>query len=182
MKILVLMPLDEKWSYVATELWKHLSDKAKENSFAMPMFTEWQLKTKKMVVGADLPPHWNVATMGSIIKAREIYKIQDSAKKDFILFGNISPDYKFDAIFNFQDTEEDKAYEDKYIEKLKAALGDDLAPYFNFYPSTASKMPLHNVEAAAAFLSAYIETDPHLDEIKAKYQETLKFKEDPHNA
>lgn len=40
MKILVLMPLDEKWTFIATALWQKLSPKAKQVCFAMPMFTE----------------------------------------------------------------------------------------------------------------------------------------------
>lgn len=47
----------------------------------------------------------------------------------------------------------------------------------NFYDATASIMTLHNIKAAAAFLSAYLQTDPHIDSIKEEYQNTLKFKE-----
>lgn len=57
MKILLLMPLDEKWSYIAAELYKNLTTEAKEKTFAMPMFTEWQIATKQLVVGKDLPIH-----------------------------------------------------------------------------------------------------------------------------
>lgn len=179
MKILVLMPLDEKWSYIATELYKNLSQNAKDNTFAMPMFTEWQLATGKMVLGNDLPKHWNIATFGTIIKAREMYKLQESAKKDFLLIGNIKPDYEFDKIFNFQDTEVDLEYKDLYVEKLKEAFKDvpELIKNLEFYDAAASTMTLHNIPAAAKFLSAYLETDPHLEDIKEQYKNDLKFKE-----
>ena len=43
-------------------------------------------------------------------------------------------------------------------------------------------MTLHNITAAAKFLSAYLETDPHIEEIKEKYKNDLNFKEEPTNA
>ena len=183
MKILVLMPLDEKWSYIATELYKNLSQYAKENTFAMPMFTEWQLATGKMVLGNDLPKYWNIATFGSIIKAREMYRLQEVAKRDFILIGNIKPEYKFDVIFNFQDTEEDESYKDLYVEKLKQVFKDEpsLLQSLEFYDAAASTMTLHNIPAAAKFLSAYLETDPRIEDIKEQYKHDLKFKEEINN-
>ena len=184
MKILVLMPLDEKWSYIASALYENLTEEAKQKTFAMPMFTEWQMATKKLVVGKDLPLHWNTATFGTIIKAREMYQLQDAAKQDFMLIGNIRPDYKFDAIFNFQDVEKDEEYKDLYIEKLREVFKNEqtLMNNLEFYDAAASTMTLHNITAAAKFLSAYLETDPHIEEIKEKYKNDLNFKEEPTNA
>ena len=51
-----------------------------------------------------------------------------------------------------------------------------------FYDAAASTMTLHNITAAAKFLSAYLETDPHIEEIKEKYKNDLNFKEEPANA
>ena len=51
------MPLDEKWSYIASALYGSLTEEAKQKTFVMPMFTEWQMATKKLVVGNDLPLH-----------------------------------------------------------------------------------------------------------------------------
>ena len=179
MKILVLFPLDEKYSYIATALYKALDADTKDNTFVMPMFTEWQMLTKNMIIGNDLPVHWNVATFGSIIKAREMYKIQQESNKDFLLIGNIAPQYEFDAIFNFQDVDQDLPYEDMYVDKLKTSFAD--IPVLNdnlkFYDASASQMTLHNIAAAAEFLSSYMKTDPHLEEIKQKYIDTLHFKE-----
>ena len=181
MKILVLMPLDEKWSYIATELWKNLGKEAKQDSFSMPMFTEWQMQTKKFVLGNDLLPHWNVATLGTILKTKEVYQVQAAAHKNFLLIGNISPDFQFDAIFNFQDPSTDALYEDHYLDCLREKFKDTpvIAEQLKLYDASASTMPLHDIKAAAAFLTSYLQTDPHLDEIKTKYQETLHFKETP---
>lgn len=180
MKILILMPLDEKWSFIASGIYKNLDDNAKNKTFAMPMFTEWQLATKKMIIGNDLPQNWNIATFGSIVKAREMYKLSELNNDDFILIGNINPQYKFDMIFNFQAEEKDEAYEDLYIEKLKSIFKDEKVLYDNliFYNSTASMMTLHNIKAAANFISDYIKTDANIDKIKEKYKDTLVFKED----
>lgn len=46
MKILILMPLDEKWVYMATGLYKALTAKAKEVTFAMPQYMEYLIDTK----------------------------------------------------------------------------------------------------------------------------------------
>ena len=180
MKILLMIPLDEKWSYIATALYKNLDKETQNNTFCMPMFTEWQLATKKMIIGNDLPQNWSVATFGSIVKAREMYKLSELNNDDFILIGNINPQYKFDMIFNFQTEEKDEVYEDLYIEKLKIIFKDDKVLYDSliFYDSTASMMTLHNIKAAANFISDYIKTDANIDKIKEKYKDTLVFKED----
>ena len=179
MKILLMIPLDEKWSYIAAALYKNLDTETQNNTFCMPMFTEWQLATHNMIIGKELVEHWNVATFGSIVKAREMYHLQDAANKDFLLIGNINPGYKFDAIFNFQDILEDMPYKDLYIEKMREVFKDEpaLAKNLVFYDATASKMPLHNIKATAQFLSSYMKTDPHIDEIKAQYKNSLQFKD-----
>lgn len=179
MKILVLMPIGEDYSYIASGLFKALDPEARDCAFSLCMFSEWQRATQKMVIGADLPKTWTVATFGSLVKARELYRLQEAAKKDIIIIGNISPNYKFDAIFNFQDPEQDAPYEDRYLAKIAAAAQGDsvLTEALNVYDASASQMALHNFAAAGKFLSAYLKTDPHIDDIKAKYNDQLKFKE-----
>lgn len=179
MKILVLMPIGEDYSYIASGLFKALDPEARDCAFSLGMFSEWQRATNKMVIGTDLPKTWTVATFGSLMKARELYRLQDAAKKNVIIIGNISPDYKFDAIFNFQDPEKDAPYEDRYLAKVAAAAQGEtaLVDALNVYDASASQMALHNFAAAGKFLSAYLKTDPHIDDIKAKYNEQLKFKE-----
>lgn len=181
MKILVLMPIGEDYSYIASGLFKALDPEARDCAFSLCMFSEWQRTTQKMVVGADLPKTWTVATFGSLMKARELYRLQEAAKKDIIVIGNISPDYRFDAIFNFQDPERDAPYEDRYLTKIAAvAQGETaLTEAVRVYDASASQMTLHNFVAAGKFLSAYLKTDPHIDDIKAKYNDQLQFKETP---
>ena len=108
-----------------------------------------------------------------------MYKIQQESNKDFLLIGNIAPQYEFDAIFNFQEVDQDLPYEDMYVDKLKTSFADIpvLSNNLKFYDGSASQMTLHNIAAAAEFLSSYMKTDPHLEEIKQKYIDTLHFKE-----
>lgn len=132
----------------------------------------------KKYVFNDIPQHWNTATFGTIIKAREVYKAAENKHEDIIIIGNMSPDYKFDVIFNFQDPDKDLPYEDKYLQKLREVFNVQvLKDALTMYDASASTMTLHNTDAAAAFLSAYLETDPRIDDIKTKYQDLLeKFK------
>lgn len=179
MKILILMPIGEDYSYIASGLFKALDQEARDCAFSLGMFSEWQRTTKKMVIGKDLPNTWTVATFGSLMKARELYRLQDAAKKDIIIIGNISPDFKFDAVFNFQDPEKDAPYEDRYLAKVAAAAqGEDaLQDALRVYDASVSQMALHNFAAAGKFISEYLKTDPRIDDIKTKYENQLKFKE-----
>lgn len=88
-------------------------------------------------------------------------------------------DYKFDAVFNFQDEEQSCRYEDLFVEKLKEICASEelLMKYLNnLYTDEDSKLGLTNINAAADFISAYLDTDPHLDEITQKYREKLEHK------
>lgn len=179
MKILLLMPIDEKWSFMAAAIFNQLSDKAKDACFSLAMFSEWQIVTKKLIIGADLPINWNTATFGSLMKAKEWYKQREKDNKDCIIIGNVDASLSFDAVFNFQDEFEDLKYKDLYIEKLQDAFKDTrvITNALTLHKQEESKMTLHNIAATATFISAYCETDPHLEEIKKKYSATLKFKE-----
>lgn len=46
MKILVLMPLDEKNTYTAAGIYKALPAKVKDITFSMPMFMDYIVGTK----------------------------------------------------------------------------------------------------------------------------------------
>lgn len=177
MKILILMPLDERFTFIAASLYKNLRDEVKQDTFCMPMFSEWQMVTKKMVF-ADLPIHWNMATFGSLVKAKEFYKQQEKDKKDILIIGNTPVDCKFDMVFNFQDAEKDLPYCDKFLDQLKGISNDSAVQnILNTYNESAVKMTLHDYKAAGEFLSAYLKTDPQLDQIKEKYKDILHFKE-----
>lgn len=45
MKILVLMPLDERMSYYAAKIYSELSNEIKEITFSMPMFMDYMITT-----------------------------------------------------------------------------------------------------------------------------------------
>lgn len=46
MKILILMPCSEAWTYHATGIYKALPQDVKEITFAMPMYMEYLVDTK----------------------------------------------------------------------------------------------------------------------------------------
>lgn len=166
MKILVLMPLDERSVYMAARLYNYLPEEVKDKTFAMPMFMEY-------LVNGKIANNWAASVFQSIIAARSIYRAAE--KDDLIIIGNINNEYKFDAIFNFQDAEKDEEYLDVFLDKLKTIDDEDLKKMVeNMYEAKDSKMPLHNCEAAAEFLATYLTTDPHLEEIEQEYIEKLK--------
>ena len=99
----------------------------------------------------------------------------DIRNKDIL--DEICGKYKFDAIFNFQDIEEDLPFKDEFAAKVKDLVQSEevLAKLINnLYDNKDSIMPLHNCLATADFLSAYIKTDPGLDKLKTEYQKKLE--------
>lgn len=168
MKILLLMPLDEKSAYMASGIYKSLPKEIKEVTFCMPAFMEYLLITKTS-------PNWEYALFDSLLSAKHVY---EAAKDDnLIIIGNMPKDYKFDAIFNFQDLEESLDYNDPFIDKMreKVASEDILMKLIdNTYNKEDSKLSLHNCIATADFLTAYLQTDPQVDQIRASYEKRLQ--------
>lgn len=169
MKILVLMPLDEKSVYIASAIYHSLDSYAKDRCFAMPFFMQYLITTK-------IAPNWTYAVFDSILAAEHLYETAERAKDDMIIFGNMPKKYKFDIVFNIQDLDEDLPYEDKFMDKIRELIkGDETleAKVMDMYTNVDSNMALHNKIASADFLSAYLKTDPHLEEIEAKYRESI---------
>lgn len=154
MKILVLMPLDEKYVYAATGIYKSLSKEMKDITFAMPMFMQYAISTK-------ISPDWVYAAFDTIVSAESIYKTASANKDgDLIIIGNIDKKYEFDAVFNFQDIEDDSLeYKDYFIEKVKDVVKDSeilLSKINNLHDASESKMSLKDCKATAHFLENYI--------------------------
>ena len=170
MKILILMPLDEKWVYMANGIYSALPAKAKDVTFGMPIFMQYCMTTKAT-------PNWIYAVYDALVAVRSVY---EAAKdEDLIIIGNCSKDLEFDEIFNFQDIEEDMPFEDKFMEKIQELVKEDesLTKYVNnLYTNDDSKMALHNITATADFIAAYLETDPKIEQIKNEYKDKIKLK------
>ena len=169
MKILVLMPLDEKNTYMGAGIYKGLTAHAKDNCFSMPTFMDY-------VVGTKIAKNWEYALFYSILSAEKIYETAEKEKNDLIVIGNMPKEYKFDLIVNFQDLVESLPYEDKFVEKMREKSEGDslLSNMLNMYGNEDSKLAMHNILATADFLSKYIETDPHLEDIEADYEKRLE--------
>ena len=102
-------------------------------------------------------------------------------------FKELFPENRVEYFVSYYDYYQPEAYvpsKDLYIEKLREVFKNEqvLMSNLEFYDAAASTMTLHNITAAAKFLSAYLETDPHIEEIKEKYKNDLNFKEEPANA
>lgn len=172
MKILVLMPCDERMVYNAAKLYQELPKEIKDITFNMPMFMDY-------LVNVKIVDNWVMAFYDALISAEKLYAAAQKSKKDLIIFGNMPLNLPFDAVFNFQDAEEKLPYEDKFLEKIKEIVADEpilAACVEKMHSAEESKLSLINCKASAEFLSKYIKTDPKLEEIKEKYKDKLNFK------
>ena len=174
MKILLLMPCDERNIYEAQAIYNNLSAELKEQTFAMPCFMQYLVTT-------NLVKNWITAFYYSLVAAKNICKATET-KDNLIIIGNVPKDFKFDSIFNFQMAEKSLPYEDKFITKIKEAVSEDeklTALITNLYEAKDSQYSLHNCKATAQFLDKYIKTDFSLEEINQKiqeYEESIKRK------
>ena len=177
MKILVLMPCDERMTYYAAKIYKELPNDVKDITFSMPMFMDYLISSK--IVG-----NWVYAFFDSFVSMKNIYKTAAKQKEDLIVFGTAPKNMKFDAIFSFQEDAEQLPYKDLFLGKVKEIVKDEpkLTAYVeNLYSAEDSQFNLYNCKATAGFLAEYLKTDPKLEDIKAKYESKLKFKKKKEN-
>lgn len=170
MKILVLMPLQEQYEFAASAIYKALPHEVKEVTFVMPMFMNFLVTTK-------IAPNYSYSVFDALLTAEKLSKTADDSNANLVIIGNVKSDCHFDAIFNFQDIEQDLPYQDDFITKLIQIVKDEptLEYHINdLHQAQESKMALHNCTATADFLAAYLKTDPQLDQIKADYQKALE--------
>lgn len=186
MKILVLMPLDEKYTYLATALYNALPHEIKDKTFNMPMFMQWAITTK-------MSQNWTQALVWSLASAG--FSVQAAAAKqdDILVIGNCDKEYEFDAVFNMQDINESMPYKDLFLEKVIEQISanqynqtpeeqETVLKYLsNLYIDKDSKMSLRNISASADFLALYMRTGVNLEEIKQNYKDKLEFKNEPKN-
>lgn len=154
MKMLILMPLDEKWVYAATGIYKEIEDEMKTLVFFMPMMMEYLIQTK-------IAPDWATAAVETIYSACQVYEA--AGDDDLVIIGNLPTSYKFDIIHNFQDIEEALPYKDLFIEKLSEVCHDTLPDtdivfkYIdNLHKAEESDLALQDCEATAHLISAIL--------------------------
>lgn len=168
MKILVLMPLDEKSAYMSMGIYKNLPAEVKDKTFCMPSFMDYLVTTK-------IVPNWEYALFDTLLTSERI--LDATGDDDIIVLGNVKKEYDFDMIFNFQDINYAEKYADPFVERMRNLVQDEelLANKINFlHAAEESKLSLQNCIATADLLAALIQTDPHLDRIKEEYQRKLK--------
>ena len=178
MKILVLMPLDEKYTYTALGIYNNLPYEIKQKCFMMPTFMDYLVTIK-------LAPNWEQAAFDAIVAGEKLYEVATKQNDDIIVIGNINKDYTFDAVFNFQDEKVEERYSDSFLDRLatKIAASSELTEeersllskhINNLYVADDSKLLLINFTATADLLTAYLKTDPKLDIIKEEYERKIK--------
>ena len=163
------MPLQEQYAYMATGIYCALTAETKKHCFAMPQFMEY-------LVGTKISPNYEYALFDTILSAEKIYQMAEDNNDDLIIIGNVNKSLKFDKVFNFQDITKDLQYEDKFVEKLKTVVQSEesLVKMLELHNKEEVSLTLHDCIATADFLSKYLSTDPHIEEIEAKYREQLK--------
>ena len=155
MKILVLMPLDERCVPAATAIYQALPKEVKDITFAIPMYMEYLVKAK-------IEGSWEEAVVRSLFSSKKLLDVL-KPEDDYILIGNAPKDFKFDAIFNFQDIDKSLPYKDVFLDKVKSIFNVDEEPLLkgllgNLYSGESSTFSLHNCIATADFLAKYIKT------------------------
>ena len=77
MKILVLMPCDERMTHYAAKIYKELPNEVKDITFSMPLFMDYLVSSK--IVG-----NWVYAFFDSFISMKNIYKAAAKEKGNLI--------------------------------------------------------------------------------------------------
>jgi hypothetical protein len=170
------MPLDERMSHYAYKIYSELPNEIKEITFSMPMFMEYTIITR-------VAQNWKHALFKALAGAERKYS--EAGDGDLVIFGNMPSDFHFDAVFNFQDDKLQLPHEDNFLARVReeevASKSISAARLENMHGASESKFQLTNCKATAGFLSEYIKTDPKIEDIKEKYKDKLKFKEDDKN-
>ena len=174
MKILVLMPCDERAIHASAEIYRNMSKETKEKSFFMPLYIDYlrQMSLSRTLIEAFYD---------ALVSAKMLIK-SATEDDDLIIFGNVGRDLcEFDVVFNFQDIEESLPYSDKFLDKVKEIVVEDDLLYSyvsNLHLADESKMALHNCAATADFLGAYIKADVEkkVKRIKEEYEKKIGVK------
>lgn len=165
MKILVLMPCDERMTYVAAEIYKNLPNNVKDVTFSMPMFMDYLVSSK--IVG-----NWVVAFYDALVSMKQVYKA--SGEENLIIFGTAPKDLEFDVIFSFQDADQTLSYKDVFLEKIKEMVAEDellTSKIAALYSVDDVKYALTNCSATAEFLTSYLKSNEKLEEFYEKYKD-----------
>ena len=167
MRILVLMPLDERYAYMSMGIYNNLPAEVKDKTFCMPSFMDYLVTSK-------IAPNWEYALFDTLLSSEKLLDVPD---EDIIILGNVKKKYAFDAIFNFQDLDEELPYQDNFITKMRDKVASEellMNKISDLYTNADSKMALKDCKATADFLTAYFDTDPGLNKIKEEYMNKLQ--------
>ena len=83
MKILILMPCDEKWVHAATGIFKNLAPEVKEVAYPIPMYMEYLIDTR-------ISKNWLEAFFDAQLSARAYCDAAQKNDLDLLVIGNVS--------------------------------------------------------------------------------------------
>ncbi len=155
MKMLVLMPCDERKVFEANEIFKNMDEYTKNRTFIFPYFMQY-------LISSHTVENWVLAYYYTLVAAKNLYKTAQETNDDLIIIGNMPADFQFDEIFNFQDAEREEPYEDVFLEKIKEMVSEDemLSGMINkMHTAEESQMALKNCRATGEFLSNYLKAE-----------------------
>lgn len=164
------MPCSERAVYHTTGIMKNMSKAAINATLSIPLYMEY-LKT------CHIAEREVDALFYALSSARTIAR-QVRDNENLIILGNFvkDEDIKFDLIFNFQDPDAAKPYDDTYIEQVKKDVKNiDLLEkmLYNLYCAKDSKLSLCNYQATAKLLSSLLkikdDENKRIEEIINKY-------------
>ncbi len=168
MRILVLVPLDGRHAAEVMSIRKNLTAEENNHICDMVNFIDYLLNLK--VVNT-----YNEAFRRAINGLFCEYEASVKSNSDLIVFGNAPKKLQFDAVFTWQGNWD----KDLVVEKYREVFADnqEALDLLNFYSPLDSKFVLDGPQPTASFLRDYLQTDPHLEKIREKYKDKLKFKE-----
>ena len=170
MKILVLMPLDERQVFHAMGLYAALNPATKAKCINMPGFMDWAVLVGKA-------RNWEDALFKALITANDV--VRKKVQEDIFVFGNVPIDAaKFDLVVSYKDGADSSSYQDRFLEMMrqKAAQEPQLAHLVEkMYTADDAKLNMVNRQATGDFLSQYIETGVETDDqLRQQYQNRIK--------
>lgn len=158
MKILILMPIDERCVFASMGLYKRFNPELQKSTLNLVGFADYLYQTKKC--------RWEHAAATALSK--------DVPVEDYdIVIGNTEKCKEFDLIFNLYDGENDVPYKDYVIEKVEQLLDRK----FELHTAEESKFCLRNFDAAADLLNSLYTKgklkEEKLQEIEKEYEQRM---------
>lgn len=160
MKILIMMPLDERYSFASVGLFNKIDEDIRDKVMIMPYYVDTLHQWYKI--------NWELAVKTALSQDEILYQQND------IIIGNLNKYSKFDIIFNITDGEHEEPYKDNYVELIEKKENKN----YELHTADESKFCLVNFEAAGKLISKLYKdgkvSEEKLKELKEEYERKLE--------